>query len=256
MLYGLYHSAQGAQTQAFRLDVLANNMANASTNAFKRDLALFQSHRPYEVENGGGTEPPGNQNALSGGTTAAEVVTDFSQGSLHRTAGPLDVALRGEGFFQVSDGNRQYLTRNGEFGLNAGGELIALGSGMRVMSNSGQPITIPSDAKTISISRDGTITGQQADGVQNTIAKLGLVRPATQQQLKKVGNSLYAANGSVAPAGPELHVQQGYTEASGVNPVGEMLDLIQASRAVEANVNMIKFQDDTLDRLLQTAGGR
>jgi flagellar basal-body rod protein FlgF len=256
MLYGLYHSAQGAQAQALRLDVVANNLANASTTGFKRDLAIFQSHRPYDVENGVGSEPPGNQNALSGGISPAQIVTEFRDGPPRHTGGSLDVALVGQGFFQVSDGRRTFLTRNGEFALNTNGELIAPGSGTRVLSNAGQPIVVPPEAQQVVIGRDGAITAALQDGSMTSLGKLALVRPASLQQLQKVGNSLYTANGDVSPAGSDLSVRQGYLEASGVNPVTEMINMIQASRAAEANVNMIKFQDDTLDRLLQSAGGR
>jgi flagellar basal-body rod protein FlgF len=256
MLYGLYHSAQGAQAQAYRLDVLANNLANAGTTAFKRDLALFQSHRPYDVENGVDSDPPGNQNALSGGVTPAQIVTDFADGSLKQTNGALDVALIGQGFFQVSDGTRNFLTRNGEFALGSSGELIAPGSGMRVLSSAGQPIAIPPDAQKVVVGTDGGISVLQPDGDTTQVAKLGVVRPASLSQLQKIGNSLYAPNGEVEPVGQAATVRQGYLEASSVNPIKEMQDLIQASRAAEANINMIKLQDDTLDRLLQSAGGR
>ena len=78
MLYGLYQSAQGIQAQSSRIDVVANNLANAGTSGFKRDLAIFQSNRPYDLDHAGGSEPPGNQNALSGGVTTAQIATDFA----------------------------------------------------------------------------------------------------------------------------------------------------------------------------------
>ncbi len=255
MLYGLYHSAQGAQAQTLRIEVLSNNLANASTTAFKRDLALFQSHRPYDVENGGGVEPPGNQNALTGGITPAKVVTDYSAGPLVKTGGSFDLALTGPGFFQVSDGSRQFLTRNGQFTLNQNGEIVSAGSGMRVMSTSGTAITISSEATQVSIAADGTVTAMSNDGSTTQVGKLAVVQPGSNQQLQKVGNSLFAASGPVSQAGSDVAIKQGYIEGSDVNPVQEMLDLIQASRSVESNVNMMKLQDDALERLLQSAGG-
>ncbi len=253
MLYGLYHSAQGIQAQSSRVDVIANNLANAGTSGFKRDLAIFQSHRPYDVENGVTSEPPGNQNALSGGVSAAQVATDFSTGPMTRTGSTYDVALTGRGFLQVSDGQQKYLTRNGQFTVATNGELVAQGSGMRVQSSAGGPISIPPEAMRIEIADDGTLTSIGGDGAQTQIGRLALVQPASEAQLQKMGNSLYKANGDVSPASADLQVRQGYLEGSGVSAVSEMVQMIQASRAVEANVNMIKFQDDALDRLLQAA---
>ena len=91
------------------------------------------------------------------------------------------------------------------------------------------------------------------DGEHTQIAKLAVVQPPSESQLQKSGNSLYRYSGNALPAGPDAQVKQGYIEGSGVKPVSEMVEMIQASRAVEANVNMIKFQDDALDRLLQAA---
>jgi flagellar basal body rod protein FlgG len=253
MLYGLYASAQGIQAQSSRVDVIANNLANAGTSGFKRDLAIFQSHRPYDVENGVSAEPPGNQHALSGGVSTAQVATDFSAGPMNRTGSAYDVALSGRGFFQVSDGQQKYLTRNGQFTVTTTGDLVAQGSGMRVQSSTGGPISIPQDALRIEIGNDGTLNSVGGDGARTQIGKLALVQPASEGQLQKVGNSLYRTDGNVSPAGADLQVKQGYLEGSGVSAVSEMVQMIQASRAVEANVNMIKFQDDALDRLLQAA---
>jgi flagellar basal body rod protein FlgG len=253
MLYGLYTSAQGIQAQSFRVDVIANNLANASTTGFKRDLAIFQSHRPYDVENGLSSEPPGNQNALSGGLSTSQVATDFSTGPMTHTGATYDVALTGHGFFQVSDGQQRYLTRNGQFTVATNGDLVAQGSGMRVQSTVGGPISIPAEAVRVEIADDGTLTTVGTDGAQTQLARLALVQPASEGQLQKIGNSLYRTDGSVSPAGPDLQVRQGYVEGSGVSAMSEMVQMIQASRAAEANVNMIKFQDDALDRLLQAA---
>ncbi len=253
MLYGLYLSAQGAQAQATRLDVLSNNLANAGTTGFKRDLAIFQSNRPYDIENGGFSNAPGNQSALTGGVTPAKVVTDYSEGPLVHTGGALDAALTGQGFFQVTDGKQQFLTRKGQFSLGATGDLMLQNSNMRVMSNVGNPISVPLESAKIELGSDGTISSIADDGTRTQVAKMALVRPASNQQLEKVGKNLFRANGLVSPAGSDLKLEQGFVEQSGATPVSEMVAMVQASRMVEANVNMIKYQDDALDRLLQAA---
>ena len=253
MLYGLYLSAQGAQAQATRLDVLSNNLANAGTAGFKRDLAIFQSHRPYDVENGSSPTTPGNQSALTGGISPAKIVTDYSNGPVVHTGGALDAALTGPGFFQVGDGNQQFLTRKGQFALSANGDLILQNSNLRVLSNAGNAINIPAESARVEIGSDGGVASVSADGTRTQVAKLALVRPASDGQLEKVGSSLFRANGLVSQAGNDLRLEQGFVEQSGVTPVSEMVDMVQASRMVEANVNMIKFQDDALDHLLQSA---
>src|ERR1700677_306100 len=253
MLYGLYLSAQGAQAQSTRLDVLSNNLANSQTSGFKRDLAVFQSHRPYDVENGGVSGPPGNPGAFSGGVGTAKIITDYSSGPLVHTNGELDVALNGPGYFQVSDGNQQFLTRKGTFTLSSTGDLMLQGSGMHVLSSSGSVINMPTDATQIEIVADGTISSVNASGAHTQVARLGLFKPDSDQQMQKVGSSLFRTNETVSPAGNDLTVQQGFIEQSRVSPVNEMIEMAQASRMVEANVNMIKYQDDALDRLLQSA---
>jgi flagellar hook-basal body protein len=126
-------------------------------------------------------------------------------------------------------------------------------SNMRVLSNAGNAINVPAESARIEIGSDGMVSSISSDGARTQIAKLALVRPASDQQLEKVGNSLFRASSPVSPAGNDLQLEQGFIEQSGVTPVSEMVDMVQASRMVEANVNMIKFQDDALDRLLQSA---
>jgi flagellar basal body rod protein FlgG len=255
MLQGLYLSAQGADVQSKRLDVLSNNLANASSTAFKRDLAVFQTHRPFDVEQGNTQTVSGNLNDSAGGLSLAEVVTDFSDGPLEETNGRFDLALTGSGFFQVSDGQNEFLTRDGSFLLNTSGELITQETGLQVMGTEG-PLNFPADVTDVDISRDGIVTGMFADGSRTNIGKLALAEPESYASLKKLGSGLFQTDGAVQPAGPELTVRQGFLEASTTRPVLEMMDLIQTSRAFEANINVIKLQEDSLGQLLQSMGGR
>jgi flagellar basal-body rod protein FlgF len=250
MLYGLYLSAQGASAQRTRLDVIANNLANASTHGFKRDLAVFMAHRPYDLEYGASQEPPGNLNASTGGVTPAGVVTDFSPGPLMPTGGTWDVALTGEGFLRVSDGRQDFLTRNGRLTVNSQGELVTGEHGYRVLGAAGGRISVPDDATEIQIATDGTIyAGSAAE--RNEIGRLDVVIPESTAQLEKHGENLYRTSGPVLPAAGRADVRHGFLEASGTRPITEMLHMIEASRALETNVNMIRFQDEALGRLLQ-----
>jgi len=253
MIYGFHLSAQGARAQARRLDVIANNLANAGTTSFKKALAVFQDNRPYDVENGYPRgDVPGNLNRSTGGITLADVVTDFSQAPLKETGGSLDVAITGPGFLQVADPqNQRFLTRNGSLAINSSGELVAQGSGHHVLSAEGELITLTPGGGPVQIAPDGTVS-QTVNGVSTPIAQLGLYAPASPGEMRKLGNSLYAPNGTVAPADAKTRVKQGFLEASGTNSVKEMLAMIQASRGFETNVNMIRYQDESMSRLLQS----
>ena len=248
MIYGFHLSAQGARAQSQRLDVIANNLANAGTTAFKKAMAVFQDNLPYDLENGNSTEVPGNLNAMTGGLTLADIVTDFSQGQLKETGRNLDIAITGDGFLQVADAkNQRYLTRNGNLGINAVGELVVQGSGHKVLNTDGEPIRLTPGGGPPRIAMDGTVTQGQT-----TLGRLALVTPGPNVQMKKIGDSLYTPIGAVQPSGDSTRVRQGFLESSGTNAISEMLSMIQASRAFETNINMIRIQDESMSRLLQS----
>ncbi|MCA9069205.1 MAG: flagellar hook basal-body protein [Planctomycetaceae bacterium] len=256
MLYGLYLSAQGAENQSLRLQTIANNVANADTTAFKRDLAVFQDHQPFDVEHGYMTHPPGNLNDSTGGTTIASTHTDFGEGPLQETGGPYDLAITGPGFLQVRNGPETLLTRNGQLTLNDLGEIITQDQGLPVLSREGTSIVVPPFIENVNISSDGNIVGMTKDGGVIPLGQLDLVQPASLEDLQKLGTSLYRSSGPVVPAEESIQVRQGFLEASAVNPIAETVQMIEASRAFETNINMIRFQDETLSRLLQSMGRR
>ncbi|NOX55281.1 MAG: flagellar hook-basal body protein [Planctomycetes bacterium] len=256
MIYGLYLSAQGAQVQSTRQDVIANNLANASTTAFKRDLALFQAHRPWDAANGSAGGLPGNLGQATGGVSVAGVATSFRQGPLLPTGAPLDLALQGPGFFRVSDGSQELLTRNGKLTRDVSGRLVTQDTGYPVLSVTGAPILLPSDASQIEITPEGTVVTLGPGGVRSEVGQIDVVQPESVGQLEKVGNSFYRARGPTHSISGRASIRQGFLEESGVQPIREMMDLIESSRAFEANVNLIRTQDETLARLLQTVARR
>ena len=247
MIYGLYLSAQGAQIQSMRQDVIANNMANSSTNSFKRDLVRVQAHPTFDLEQGRSGQQAGNLQNLPGGVTPAGTITDFSNGDLIKTKNPMDLALAGHGLLQVADESRNYLTRDGQLSVNARGQLVTREHGYAVLSQGGLPISGLDPTQSIEIKDDGSIR-QNGDNA----GKLGIVQPESNRDLQKVGKNMYVTNGQIAPAEQDVSVRQGYLEGSGARPISEMMELIEASRAFEANVNMIKHQDDALGRLLSS----
>lgn len=255
MIYGMHLSAQGARALSTRLDVVANNLANAGTTGFKKALTLFQDHRTYDTRNGDSYSAPNDLNLQTGGVTVSATPTDFSQGSLSETGKDLDVALKGKGFFQIADAqNRKFLTRNGSFTISPDGDLVTQ-TGHKVLNADGTPIRLNPAAERTQIAADGTIS-QIVAGANTFAGRLGLFAPPNPDSLQKLGDSRYAATGTIPQAGSDVQVQQGFLEASGTNPITEMLAMIQTSRAFEMNVNMMKQQDDSLGRLLQSVPRR
>lgn len=250
MINGLYLSAQGAQAQQVRLGVVSNNLANATTTGFKRDLALFQSHRPFDEVRGDSEDMPERLKDSLGGISIASIETDFTQNALKETGGSLDIALEGKGFLQVSSGSKRFLTRDGRMTIDGEGNFVTSG-GAKVLSETGVPIAVDPNGGGITIASDGTVSQESAQGLQ-AVGQLALVQPQSLHDLKKVGNNLYENMGSEIPAGPELKINQGFLESSGVEPIKEMVSLIETSRAFEANLNMLKYQDEALGTLLNT----
>ncbi|QDT38575.1 flagellar hook-basal body protein [Stratiformator vulcanicus] len=255
MIYGLYQSAQGAEARQFQLDVVANNLANAGANGFKRSLAVFAEFPPYDPDHQIPGDPGHNLNEHSGGMGVVGTLTDFSQGPLQETGGRFDLAITGPGFFVVSDAEGDYLTRGGSFALDPSGQLVTADHGLQVKSVQGRPINISADAVNVSVSADGSVIETSSENTSSVVGQMALAVPDDFNTVEHLGENLYQAR-STSPPGPDTRIRQGYLEGSGTNPVVETVQMIEASRAFEANLNMIRFQEEALGRLLQSAGGR
>jgi flagellar basal-body rod protein FlgF len=239
--YGLYISAEGAHALNQRLEVLANNLANVDTTAFKRDLALFQARFTEADEQGLDQPGSGTFNDLSGGVRLEQTKTDFSQGPMRSTGAEFDMAIQGEGYFVVQKGEQQLLTRAGNFQLNGINQLVTA-DGYPVLNDAGTPIVIDSPWQ---LSPSGEVA--QAGG----LTPLAIVRPQSLGDLAKHGENLFAPlSPPIAMPPAERRVSSGYLEGSGVRPTVEMMELIETSRAFEANVNMIKHQDQAMGSLI------
>jgi flagellar basal-body rod protein FlgF len=248
MPYGLYISAEGAVAQNRRMEVLSNNIANVETAGFKRQLAIFQARFSQAIEQGSDYSGSRTINDIGGGVMVRETKTDFSPGPLRRTGLETDVAIDGTGFFQVQKGDQTYLTRAGAFEITAEGQLTTP-DGYSVLSPDGEPIAIEPGPWNI----NGAGEIEQNGGV---VGSLGLVRPPLLDQLEHVGENLFALPPRVeAEPVPdeERQVRSGFVEQSGVRPALEMMDLIECSRAFEANTTMIKNQDQMLGNLISRA---
>ncbi len=244
MIYGLYQSAAGMMINEYRQNVIANNLANAQTVGFKRDVAVFSERlRESELDRYGN---PTNDlmEALSGGQWLGRTHTDFSNGELTRTGNPLDVALEGAGFLMVESGGRQLLTRDGRMMMDEFGRLVSVTDGAPMLSRAGAPIVLDRNGGEVEIARDGRIRQGGRE-----VARLGLIDVDDYRSLRKVGD------GRFLPASDErieatARVHSRFVENSGVRPTRELVGMIEASRAYQINARMVTLQDDMIGRLV------
>lgn len=244
MIYGLYQSAAGMMVNEYRQNVLANNLANAETTGFKREIATFAER--LRASQAGRRVGPTNDlmEALSGGIWLARTDTDFSEGAFVNSDNPLDVALAGPGFLRVAADGHEYLTRDGRMVMDRDGWLVAAVDGGSILGHAGQPIRLNPRGGEVSIDEDGRIT---QDGVR--VGWLGLVDVRDYQALRKAGASRFAADEVELTPSP-ARVIPGFTEHSGVAPIKELTTMIEASRAYQFNAQMVTLQDQSAGRLI------
>lgn len=244
MYYGLYMSAAGANAQSHKVEVLSNNLANVNTVGFKRELALLQARESEAIERGMTRRGSGALEDIGGGVRMNATWTDFSPGTMQLTHIPTDMAIDTPNtFFQVQHGKEMLLTRAGNFHVSNEG-LLVTASGDPVMSGDGAPIQLDPTLP-FRVVEGGAIeqAGERID--------LALVKAKDVSHLQKAGENLFTADrkAGLEPTEERL-VKSGYVEMSGVNPVDEMVELIAASRAYEANVRIIQQHDTATSELI------
>jgi len=259
MIRSLWISKTGLDAQQTQMDVISNNLANVSTTGFKRSRAVFEDLLYQNLRQPGAQSSQQTQlpSGLQLGTGVRPVATEriFTQGNLQSTGNGKDVAISGAGFFhvQMPDGTAAY-TRDGSFQVDSQGQLVT-SSGYVV-----QPaITIPADAQSFTIGRDGVVSITQAGSSQpvqvGTLQLTTFINPAG---LESKGENLYvetAASGTANTNAPGSNgagtLTQGYVETSNVNVVEELVNMIQTQRAYEINSKAITTSDQMLQRLSQ-----
>lgn len=259
MMRSLWISKTGMEAQQTQLDHISHNLANSATNGYKKSHAVFEDLMYQNLRQAGAnsseqtTLPTGLQVGL--GTRAVASSRSFSQGNLQQSSNPLDVAVRGAGFFEVQmpDGTTGY-TRDGSFQVNAQGQLVT-NNGYLVQPG----ITVPQNALSVSIAADGTVTASIPNQTQpQNLGTLQLVNFVNPAGLDPKGQNLYAetaASGTPTAGTPGENglgaLQQGFVETSNVNVVEELIGMIQTQRAYELNSKAIQTSDQMLQRLAQ-----
>ena len=259
MMRSLWISKTGMEAQQTQLDTISHNLANVSTNGYKRSHAVFEDLMYQNLRQAGAnstdqtTLPTGLQLGL--GVRAVATSRSFSQGSLQQSSNPLDMAISGQGFFEVQmpDGSTGY-TRDGSFQVSATGQLVT-NNGHTVQPG----ITIPAAATSITVGSDGTVSVTlPTQATPQAVGKLPLANFVNPAGLDPKGQNIYAETaasgtpnaGTAGQNGLGL-LQQGFVETSNVNVVEELVGMIQTQRAYELNSKAIKTSDDMLARLTQ-----
>jgi flagellar basal-body rod protein FlgG len=253
MLRAFSTAATGMTAQQMNVDIIANNLANINTTGFKRSQIDFKdliyvSQQEFGTEIYGGTNSPGGIEIGNGVRTAATIKV-FSPGEMLNTGRELDVAIRGDGFFQVTmpDGSLQY-TRDGAFQINALGQLVT-STGFLL-----EPaISVPIDAASIGIGLDGSVNVKDTSGTISVVGTIQMVRFPNPEGLSSQGDNLYAetmASGTPTTGNAGENgfgtLQAGFLEKANVQMVTELVNLITAQRAYEINSRAIKAGDDML----------
>jgi len=250
-------AASGMLAQQYNIEVISNNIANMNTTAFKRNKAEFSDLMYQEVQtnsissSSGGVNSQSNESKIQIGNGVQPVSTQkvFQQGDIQPTYNELDLAVNGEGFFQVKkpDGTFVY-SRDGSFKVNSDGRMVtSLGYSLD------PEIQLNEDTISVKISRDGRIETTSADGRTETLGDVQLVRFMNPGGLKALGDNLFAetessgipifGTGGVNGFG-EIH--QGYLESSNVDIVEEMISMISAQRAYELNSKTVKTVEEMM----------
>lgn len=242
-------------TSLYRQDVLANNLANASTAGYKPDLASTRPRQAVRQEDGLGFSPSNSLlERLGGGVLLNPNRISFAQGPLRSTGNPLDVAIEGAGFLTVRDdadaANPVKLTRDGRLTRNAQGELVLAASGLKVLDTSGNPIVLP-EGPAPTISGDGKIRQRGQE-----VAQIQLNGGGDPSRLRKAGNNLFIAPkdvvGSPTPASGTL--SQNTYEDSSVDEVMTLLGLTRIARTIDGQANLIQSHDRLMDRAINVFG--
>lgn len=249
--YGIWLSAAGMKVSEHRQMLMANNLANANTIGFKQDLAIIRE-RIIESQ----SSPEGFEfvhpvlGSYSGGLNVRPTNYSFAQGDLEHTGKPTDVAIDGDGFFLVSDGEHTRYTRNGNFSINKDGFFILSSGGGRwkVLDDTGSPVQIDNRLDPPTITSNGTILQGELE-----VAKLGLMTTENKQLLRKVGETLFNADAvEMQPIEGRFIINT--LEQSNYHVMTGLASMIEATRSYEMNANLIRLQDQITGQAVSTIG--
>ena len=262
MFRALSTSATGMQAQQLIVDTISNNLANVNTTGFKRSVVDFQDLLYVQLKAPGAEEAAGLETPagfeIGAGVAPASTLKVFTEGELQSTERDLDVAIEGDGFFQITgpDGEIRY-TRDGSFRINSSGQLVNASGYLLEPA-----ISLPADTRTVSIGADGTIAVMAgSSNTPQSVGQITLARFANAAGLSSMGRNLLAETVASGPATVTTPgtagagtLQQGFLEKSNVQVVTELVNLIVAQRAYEINARAIRAGDEMLSSTTRLLG--
>ncbi|NCO21914.1 MAG: flagellar hook-basal body complex protein [Rhodobacterales bacterium] len=219
------------------MQLVANNIANMSTTGFRKEGVVFSEF----IEKLGDDAPSLSMAAARGR------LTDQTQGVLTQTGGLFDFAIEGEGFFLIETPTGQALTRAGSFTPSDVGELVTP-DGYRLLDGGGAPVFVPPDARSITLSADGTLSADS-----QPLTQIGLWQPGAPEDLSRRDGVMFTLSAPPQPV-QETTILQGFLEGSNVNPVGEIARMIQVQRAYELGQGFLDKEDQRIRNVLSTLG--
>lgn len=235
-------AAQGGMlNDVQRMQVISHNIANSTTPGFKREIVTSRAFADYIDQ----AMRPGQTNAYPGAQPQAQVVIDHSQGTLRYTGDPLDVAIQGDGFFEVMTPQGPAYTRQGNFQIDSTGRLLTA-TGLPVLGNGGD-IVLSGDKPVIDQ------TGKITEG-QREVAQLRTVAIADPNTLVEAGSGLYLPTASTRTRDGTAGIRQGYLEAANVTVMDEMVRLIETMRHFESSQRLMTGYDEMLDKAINVVG--
>ena len=259
MMRSLWIAKTGMEAQQIQLDTISHNLANVGTNGFKRSHAVFEDliYQNLRQSGANSTEQTQLPTGLQVGLGVRPVATSriYSQGNLQQTTNNLDLAIKGNGFFQIQqpDGTTAY-TRDGSFQLDAAGQIVT-NNGYTVLPG----ITVPGNAQSLTIGNDGTVSiTVPGSPTPQTLGQIQLANFVNPAGLDPKGQNLFtetASSGTPNAGAPNVNgmgaLQQGFVETSNVNVVEELVSMIQTQRAYELNSKAVQTSDQMLQKLAQ-----
>ena len=254
MNYGLYVAAAGALNASHRQDVLTNNLVNSETVGFKPDMVFGRQRLPARLDSnlyGAGIDPQLMLERLGGSPTLDPSRIDLTQGGFTETGNNLDLAINGDGFFVVQDGDQAlHLTRDGRFAINGDGRLVMANNGMAVLDSRNRPIRIDRNVP-VEINSRGDI---EQEGT--VVATIRVAMPADPGDLVKVGGNLLRSDSIPGPSNRELNgrILQGHVENSAVNSISLLKDLVGVAKSFGGNIKMMQYLDHIMGQAINTFG--
>ncbi len=250
MIRGIYAAVSGMVTDMLRMEAVNHNLSNLTTPGYKQRMATasdFQSMLVARLSGGNSAAQPNGPTVGSVGTGVMldEMVTDWSTGSLKQTDHLMDLALTGEGFFQVQTPDGVRYTRDGSFHRDAAGQLVSV-DGYPVLGLNG-PLALP-DGDMV-VAEDGTVT--VADTVIDVLDTVTFDQP---DNLIREGENLFSAPDTLTSTPSQARVLQGYVEESNVDPTLAMLEMMSVARAYEASQRMVQAQNQVLEKAVTEVG--